>query len=183
MEMNDPAYDEYVYEIGPTDFLPNFVVFTNHIQSDKGKIPSEKFYWQPADARYFDVYFETYEFDVDGNQSTKRIEAILCDQYVKRAEGLSPIDKEFLRSEFESSDHSYQLCPDIDIYLLSQGWRQFVGQGLYFKVAPKEGEVFKPGSEYAQLIDETTIFYSMISRYFYPENYKENGQMDIVAVT
>ena len=50
-------------------------------------------------------------------------------------------------------------------------------------MAPKEGEVFKPGSEYAQLIDETTIFYSMISRYFYPENYKENGQMDIVAAT
>ena len=68
MEMSNPDYDEYVYEIGPTDFLPNFVVFTNHIQSDKGKIPSEKFYWQPADARYFDVYFETYEFDVVGNQ-------------------------------------------------------------------------------------------------------------------
>ena len=121
------------------------------------------------------MYFETYEFDVSGNRTTNRIEAILCDEYVERAEGLNPIDKEMLRDEFESSDHSYQLCPDIDIYKLSQGWRQFVGQGLYFKVAPKADIAFKPGSEYAQLIDETTIFYSMISRYFFPDNYKENG--------
>lgn len=88
-----------------------------------------------------------------------------------------------LREEFNAADASYQLCPDIDYYYLSQGWRQFVGQGLTFKVAPKSDVDFTPGSDNAQLIDETMIYTSMIRRYFTPPNYNENGYMNIVAAT
>ena len=44
-----------------------------------------------------------------------------------KAKGLDPADEEMLRAEFAASDHSKQLCPDTDVYFLSQGWRQFVG--------------------------------------------------------
>ena len=57
-----------MYQIGPGDFLPNFVVFTDHINDGTSSIPTEKYYWQPLDQRYFDVYFETYEFDADYNE-------------------------------------------------------------------------------------------------------------------
>ena len=50
-------------------------------------------------------------------------------------------------------------------------------------MAPKSDVDFTPGSDYAQLVDETTIFTSMISRHFSPDNYKVNDQMDIAAVT
>ena len=116
VDMSEPDYTDYVYTIGPGDFLPNFVVFTDHVQSESGTIPTEKYYWQPSDQRYWDVFFETYEFDADGNQSTQRIDAILCSEYVTQAEGLNPADEEMLRDEFEASDHSYQLCPDTDVY-------------------------------------------------------------------
>ena len=70
IDSDDPDYDDYVYNIGPGDFLPNFVVYTNHIQTEKSTIPSEQFYWTPSDPRFWDVYFETYEYDAEGNQQT-----------------------------------------------------------------------------------------------------------------
>ena len=45
VDMDDPDYDEYVYTINPGDFLPNYVVFTDHTQSGTSTIPTEKYYW------------------------------------------------------------------------------------------------------------------------------------------
>ena len=68
LSRHDPDFADYVYKIGPGDFLPNFVVFTDHINDGTSSIPTEKYYWQPSDQKYWDVYFETYEFDADYNQ-------------------------------------------------------------------------------------------------------------------
>ena len=62
------------------------------------------------------MYFETYTFDAEGNQSTQRIDAILCKQYVKQAEGFNLSDEEMLIDEFDASDYSYQLYPDNDVF-------------------------------------------------------------------
>ena len=41
IDSSSPDYADYVYTIGPGDFLPNFVVYTNHVQTKTSRMPTE----------------------------------------------------------------------------------------------------------------------------------------------
>ena len=66
---------------------------------------------------------------------------------------------------------------------MSQGWSYTNGKGLQFYVQPKSGADFSTSWEAAYLIDETTVYSSMLSRNFNPYHYNKDGYMKIMAVT
>ena len=113
--------------------------------------------------------------------TTQRIEAMLCTDYIESMD-LSEADREMLREELFVKDYMYQLCPDVEKFSLSAGWRSN-GQGLVFRVAPMSGVDFSQGTVQADYIDETKIYSSMISRYFNPNDFEKNGYMALISVT
>lgn len=77
----------------------------------------------------------------------------------------------------------YQLCPNVKNYVMSQGWSYTNGKGLQFYVQPRSDVDFSASWEAAYLIDETTVYSSMLSRNFNPYHYNTDGYMKIMAVT
>ena len=59
-------------------------------------------------------------------------------------------------------------------YILSQGWSYTNGKGLWFRVKPKDDLDFMT-EENAQLVEETTVYGSFLSRVFNPLDYNKDG--------
>ena len=71
----DDNHESYI--IGETDFIPSFLVRVYHSVPGDTEI---NYYWTPNNQQYFDVYYEKYDV---GKNTTERIEAILCTQYIE----------------------------------------------------------------------------------------------------
>ena len=81
-----------VYDIGPGDFLPAFVVYTNHKKSDDSDVPDYQYYWVPSDPRHFKVYYRYSDESVDPPEITD-YDAILCTKYIEMQTSLSDTEK------------------------------------------------------------------------------------------
>ena len=84
----------------------------------------------------------------------------------------------------ELEEPEYQLCPDTVTYTLSGSTRSSDRKGLKFKVDPKAGYDYTPGTgKDEDRINDTNVYSSMINRYFTPDLYNEQGYMTFIAVT
>ena len=107
-----------MYKIDPGDFLPTFVVETNHKQQSSTDVPDYQYYWVPSDPRHFKVYYRHSDLSVDPPVFTQ-YDAILCTDYIEKQSALTVEEKAKLEAEISYVFKSYLLCPDVDSYILA----------------------------------------------------------------
>ena len=79
----------------------------------------------------------------------------------------------------------YLLCPNVDYYQLSNSVFSSKIQSLSFMVDPDPDDETSKYTDlsYAELVDDTNVYNTMINRSFNPDEYNERGYMDFVAMT